>query len=452
MKKASLEDIYLTRYALGDRWNIVSNDICNVSQAVVIPAYAERDFLFLTLDSLAQNPESSREYSLVLCVVNNGQNPPPDVLENNLQTLRCLDALARRKSLRAFSGDKKLHELLERLADCALKIGYIDAATAGREIPAGVGGVGMARKIGMDAALRLLRKSPVQPPLIISLDADSLVENNYLSVIRNGFGLPKIKTAVVAYAHQLPDDKRQRAAIICYEIFLRYWVLGLRYAASPWAYHSIGSAMVTTAASYVEVRGMNKRAAGEDFYFLQKLAKHAPIHYIRETRVYPSARPSERVPFGTGKRIRRFLGGDERQEYLSYDPRIFEIIKRWLSLVRESLFKREDDLIGAAQDIHPQLAAFLISQGFSRVWSRIRSNTKDGKTFHKHFNDWFDGFKTLKLVNFLTRVAYPQINMFVALNEMLGVLGQSDFRIPDASQVSEVEAQLSILRYLREIT
>jgi hypothetical protein len=197
---------------------------------------------------------------------------------------------------------------------------------------------------------------------------------------------------------------------------------------------------------------MNKRAAGEDFYFLQKLAKHAPIHYIRETRVYPSARPSERVPFGTGKRVRRFFGGNLEREYLLYDPRIFEIIKRWLSLVQENLFQHEDDLINAARDIHPQLADFLITQGFPRVWSRIRNNTKDGKTFLKQFSDWFDGFKTLKVVNFLSRTVYPQINMFVALNQMLGALGQSGFRIPDVSQVSEIEDQFRILCYLREIT
>ncbi len=430
---------------------MISREPGEISQVVVIPAYAERDFLFLTLDSLARNARSSLEYSLVLCVVNNGKNPPPEVLENNLQTIRCLDALVRRKSLRVFGGEKKLRGLLEGLADSELKVGYINAATAECEIPAGTGGVGMARKIGMDKALRLLRESPVQPPLIISLDADSLVENNYLSAVRNFFS-PKIPSAVVAYAHQMPDDPRQQAAIISYEIFLRYWVLGLQYAASPWAFHSIGSTMVVATPSYVAVRGMNKRAAGEDFYFLQKLAKHAPIHYIRETRVYPSARPSERVPFGTGKRIRRFLAGDSEEAYLLYDPRIFEIIKRWLSLAQENLFQHEDCLITGAHRIHPQLKTFLIDHGFPRVWSRIRGNTKDKKTFLKQFNDWFDGFKTLKLVHFLTRTVYPQINMFVALDEMLHALDKSDFGMPKASQVSEIEDQLSVLRYLREIT
>ncbi len=432
-------------------WEMVSRGTESISQVVVIPAYAEKDFLFQTLESLAQNAPSSLEYSFVLCVVNNGKNPPPDVRENNLQTIRCLDALIQRKSLRNVSGHPALQRLLSMLADSRLKLGYIDAATAGREIPSGSEGVGMARKIGMDMALRLLPESPVQPALIISLDADSLVADNYLSAIRNDFS-PEMNAAVVAYEHQMPDDLRQREAILCYEIFLRYWVLGLKYAASPWAFHSIGSTMVTTTQAYVEVRGMNKRAAGEDFYFLQKLAKHASIHYLRKTRVYPSARPSQRVPFGTGKSIRRFLGGDWDQAYRLYDPRIFEIIKQWLELAQNRLFQEEDLLLNEALNIHPLLKAFLTGQDFSRVWSRIRKNTKNPKTFLKQFNDWFDGFRTLKLVNFLTRTAYPHVNMVEALKGLLDALGESDFCVPVASQVPKIEDQTALLRYLREIT
>ena len=41
-------------------------------------------------------------------------------------------------------------------SDAGLRIGYIDASSEGYEIPDNEGGVGMARKIGMDMALNLL--------------------------------------------------------------------------------------------------------------------------------------------------------------------------------------------------------------------------------------------------------------------------------------------------------
>lgn len=151
-------------------------------------------------------------------------------------------------------------------------------------------------------ALNLLSSSTSSKKLILCLDADTLVQKNYLSSIENSFQ-KKVKTAIVAYEHQEAGTDEGKAAIYCYEIFLRYWILGLKYARSPYAFHSIGSTMVCTADAYLAVRGMNRRRAGEDFYFLNKLAKIGGINYIKETRVFPSARPSFRVPFGDGRRI-----------------------------------------------------------------------------------------------------------------------------------------------------
>jgi hypothetical protein len=82
-------------------------------------------------------------------------------------------------------------------------------------------------------ALRLLEKNATKNGAIVSLDADTLVEPNYLSVVRDYFR-KNVKTAIMAYAHQMPENPAEQAAICCYEIFLRYWVLGLRYAKSPW--------------------------------------------------------------------------------------------------------------------------------------------------------------------------------------------------------------------------
>ena len=56
MKKNSLIDTYLQNYSTGGKWNLIANDTENISQVVVIPAYAEKEMLFSTLASIAQNP------------------------------------------------------------------------------------------------------------------------------------------------------------------------------------------------------------------------------------------------------------------------------------------------------------------------------------------------------------------------------------------------------------
>jgi len=450
MTKPFLINNYLQNYSTAGKRNLIANNTEDISQVVVIPAYAEKEMLFSTLASIARNEPSSLEYSFILCVINNKNDSPSAVITDNLDTMNYLHSLVRKNSLRRLDSGEGLNHSLQLLAETKLKLGYIDASSRGCEIPGKAGGVGMARKIGMDAALCLLRNSSAERNLILSLDADTLVQKNYLSVI-NKYFRHDVKTAIVAYEHQIPLDYEEMAAICCYEIFLRYWVLGLKYARSPWAFHSIGSTIVTSTESYVKVRGMNKREAGEDFYFLSKLAKIGSIEYIKETCVYPSARPSMRVPFGTGSRVRRFLSG-KTQEYLLYDPQIFAILADWLELMKNPYSYGEDEILMKANHIHPMLKVFLENCRFAAVWSRLRRNVRDEKTLTRQFNEWFDGLKTLKLINYFTCEAYPQINMFAALTRMLSMQGMAELNLNSEVEIPALEDQMEILRYLRTIT
>src|SRR6185503_7192191 len=61
-----------------------------------------------------------------------------------------------------------------------------------------------------------------------------------------------------------------------YEVFLRYYVLGLAAAGSPWAMHTIGSSLAVDLDAYAAVRGVPRRDAAEDFYLVSKVAKLGP--------------------------------------------------------------------------------------------------------------------------------------------------------------------------------
>ena len=200
----------------------------------------------------------------------------------------------------------------------------------------------------MDAALRIIDARAAGGGVICCLDADTLVEENYLSAFRTYFTRTGDPAAVSAYAHQKPDDPKLQAAICCYEIFLRSYVIGLSYAGSPYAFHSIGSTMACTADGYTDVRGMNRRTAAEDFHFLNKLAKIGKIGTITETTVFPSSRPSGRVPFGTGRSMLRFLTGGT-DEYRLYDPRIFVILKEWLAAMEADPDRDPETILDGAR-------------------------------------------------------------------------------------------------------
>jgi len=397
-----------------------------VKQAVVIPALAEKESLFQTLNSLAKNEPEELARTLVICVVNN-RTPSvaaSDEIENNRQTIDILDTMVRGRqvlvggeSFPAYSYENRGQSrrgMIPRQpsASSRLRVGYIDASSPGHELPE-KGGVGMARKIGLDWALAILDPA-ASPGLLLSLDADTLVDPNYLSAVREHFVAQNAWAAAIAYAHRLDGPLEETAAIVCYEIFLRYHVLGLRYAGSPYAFHSIGSTIACRADAYVAVSGMNQRQAGEDFYFLEQLAKTGGVDEIGTTTVYPSARPSSRVPFGTGRRVRRFLA-HTHDEYLLYDPRSYQIIKDWLAIVADHLDGNAADLLTRAGTICPQLRVFLESNNFAQAWERLQRNSAGHQQLHSQFHRWFDGFRTMKLIHHLRDNGFPERPMFESL-------------------------------------
>jgi transcription elongation factor GreA-like protein len=109
----------------------------------------------------------------------------------------------------------------------------------------------------------------------------------------------------------------------------------------------------------------------------------------------------------------------------------------------------ESDILTKARLIDPILESFLIKSDFAAVWSRIRKNVKDEKVMIRQFNDWFDGFKTLKLINYMSKEVYAPINMFTAVNEILNKLGMSEHKYGNDP---DLEGQKNILQHIRKIT
>jgi hypothetical protein len=428
---------------------LVATSVEGIEQTVVIPALAERDSLFRTLATIAQNPANDLRRTLVICVVNNHRPPLTEDVEirNNQETLSVLNALVFGHATNPHLPGG-IRKDIQRISGSSLRLSFIDASSYGLEIPERDGGVGSARKIGMDAALRIIDSETANGGVICCLDADTLVEENYLASVWRYFNRTGDPAAVSAYAHQKPDDPELLAAICCYEIFLRAYVIGLSYAGSPYAFHSIGSTMACTSEGYTAVRGMNRRGAAEDFHFLNKLAKNGKIGVVSETTVFPSPRPSNRVPFGTGQRVNRFLTG-QTDEYRLYDPRIFDILGKWLASVEAAPDRNPESILADAGRIHPQLETYLRTSRFAENWLVIRKNSGDPGQLRRQFHVWFDGLKTLRLVHHLSRSAYPLVPMFNGPTGDIPLAGRPLCRVDSPGVIPEPEEQFQILTSLR---
>lgn len=406
---------YLRNRAACGPWRLEGCKRSNFSGAVVIPALAEEASLFQTLASLATNPPTQLADFLVVVVINNRSTAAAaDRADNQrlLQRLRCGEAP---------------HELA---------LAWVDAGAPGFELAAKEG-VGLARKIGLDLSLTRLDFST--KPLLSCLDADTLVEPNYLLALQSHFATAKAGGAVLPFRHQQPTAPAQRQAIEHYELFLRAHQLGLALAGSPYAYISIGSALACRAEAYLRAGGMNCRTAGEDFYFLQRLAKTCGVAQLRGTTVHPSARLSQRTPFGTGRSVERLLteGSDA---LLCYPPQAYRLLAEWLQRVASSLEASAETLLQAAEGLHPELGHFLSRRGWTQIWPALQRNHPRPQALLAAFHGWFDALKTVQLIHQLCDGPWPRQHPTTALPPLLSWAG-----LVDPSSLTE---QLKLLRRL----
>jgi hypothetical protein len=416
---------YLDGWAEKPVHPLLAGPLDGLSRAIVIPALAERDSLFRTLADLARQPAAELARTLVVVVVNNRRpslEDPADI-RDNLVTLEILEALIAGSNPGPAAETPWLAEDLACMRRSALRLAAIDASSPGFEIP-DRDGVGLARKIGLDRALSVL-DGEQDPVFLVCLDADTRVDAGYLSAVGAFFDRVEAPGAVIDFAHQEAEDPVLREAILRYEVFLRAYVLGLRWAGSPYAFHTIGSTIACTGEAYAAVRGMSRRRAGEDFYFLNKLAKLGLVGRIGGTVVRPSPRPSLRVPFGTGRRMSRVLSGEEAADGELYAPEIFRILREWIGLMEEDPDRSGEEWLDRARRIHPVLAQFLEEQAFLRAWESIRRQAPGPVHLRRQFHGWFDAFRTLRAIHALRDGGLPNVPLLGGVRQLLERAGFS---------------------------
>lgn len=397
---------YLRKRAIAGPWRIEGLPAGPFWGAVVIPSLAESGNLPLTLNSLAANPVGSLSRFLILVVVNQRTDASPEERADNCATLESLPFWKREYGL------EHLH--------------WVDAASAGKELPLKQG-VGLARKIGLDLALTHLDFA-AGDPLLVCLDADTIVQPDYLAAIEGHFAHATAGGASIPYCHRPAGDPAGQAAIDRYELFLRVYVLGLEQAGSPYAFHTVGSAMACRASAYAASGGMNRRLAGEDFYFLQQVHKVAGVAPLTGTIVHPSPRPSHRVPFGTGRSVGDMLAQGEGR-LLFYQPELFDLLREWLACIAGHNGADGAELMRRAGGISSHLRGFLERAGFCATWGNLLRHQSDENRLMAAFHGWFDAFRTMRLLHYLSDSAWPRVPPEQAVGPLLeraGYAGATD--------------------------
>jgi len=366
-----------------------------LSVIIIIPAFNEPD-LKLTLNSLLQN-DPTAIVEVIICV-NYAENTSDAVKKTSKAQHNKLVAWSKGINTEKIS----FHPILLK------------------NLPNKKAGVGYARKVAMDEAAYRFQLINNKKGVIVNLDADCLVSENYVNAISTFFNVNEnCKAANIYYEHIADNESPLSEGIILYELHLRYIVEALKYCKYPYAYHTVGSSFCVNTMVYQQQGGMNLRKAGEDFYFLHKVFPLGYFGEIADAVVYPSSRSSDRVPFGTGKSIADWQNQKRDLNY-SYNLKIFEIVKTLFK--NPMMFYEEENY----KTVVPEtLSSFLATQNFEEVLSEIKNNTNGADAFVKRYYRYWSGFKLWKLIHYLRDNYFENTLLMNSCSDILNFNGIS---------------------------
>ncbi len=365
---------------------------------VVIPACCESDMTNM-LNTLwnCTRPQWDVE---VIVVVNYSEKSDESVIQSSLD------------------GARKVQEWTKTHYKNDFRIRLIEAFN----LPTKHAGAGLARKIGMDEASYRFNRIGNAKGLIISFDADCTCDKNYFKAIEYySERFPSAHGFNIYFEHPVAGNKypdKVYKSIIKYELHLRYVNQFLRYAGFPFAYHTLGSAFAVRAGTYTAQGGMNRRKAGEDFYFLHKIIPLGNFYEINTTRVIPSPRPSERVPFGTGAAINKLLSASD-DVLMTYNPESFIALKDFFATTGQFYKKSLTEIDRLIENTPEPVSGFLQKNNASQAIDEINNNCTSIKTFTSRFFRWFDALRIVKYLNDKHRSHYNLMNIREAAEILL---------------------------------
>jgi hypothetical protein len=367
-------------------------------QVLVLPAYREPSTLLQNLQQLPPGPGRS----LVILVLNRPDSDPDPLANNALRV-----AIGKERTQKS---DGKSIPLTQLNNHTDLYLHDMEALCGPTPMAQGVG---LARKTGCDLALQWMTTGAISGQWICCIDADAIVPKDYFEQLERAER--DAVAAVFPFRHVAGEEQACDTATALYELRLHHHVLGLEYADSPYAYHTLGSCLAVRANSYAQVRGFPKRAGAEDFYLLNKLAKLGPIAHLQGSCIKIQSRSSSRVPFGTGPAVQSILTAyDPGEAPIFYHPHCYEALRALFSGLPELAELPNQNITelltkqGLAAPLAKHSSQALKTLGLESALAHCQRQSTSNAQFLRQFHQWFDAFLTLKFIHAIRDAGWPQ--------------------------------------------
>jgi glycosyltransferase involved in cell wall biosynthesis len=348
---------------------------------IALPVMNETERLPLLIQAIMGQTE--QHFHLVVCV-----NQPDNWWNDPMHLYVCKENLL------------TIH-YLEALEDQRIEI--IDRSSPGKGwLPKGHG-IGVARKLLMDHISEIAKEDDI----IISMDADTVFNKEYFASVAENLRLnPAASAIAIPYYHKLTYNNDLDRAMLRYEIYMRAFAINMWRIRSPYCFTALGSAIALPVWAYKAVGGMTPKLSGEDFYFLQKIVKTGRLLHFNGEIVFPAARLSDRVIFGTGPALIKGIEG-EWSSYPVYNYHLFDKIAEAYKLFGLLYTK----------DVETPLDDFLTRRFRELPWKSLRQNFKSQAHFIRACHEKIDG---LRILQFLKESQLPDEKVSEeALSELL---------------------------------
>jgi hypothetical protein len=151
---------------------------------------------------------------------------------------------------------------------------------------------------------------------------------------------------------------------------------------------------------------MGRQQGGEDFYFLQKVFALGETRELDDVWVYPLARFSDRVPFGTGPALQKII--NRQDEILNvYSRDAFVSLKQLFEMKDAFYLKNNQEVCEMLTALHPALQRFLQETLFLDDIADCNGNSASLAAFQKRFFHHFNAFRIIKYLNAVHPDPFP---------------------------------------------
>jgi len=185
---------------------------------------------------------------------------------------------------------------------------------------------------------------------------------------------------------------------------------------------------------------MTPKTSGEDFYFLQKLRKYGRMLFWNDEKVFPEARFSDRVFFGTGPAMIKGDSGDW-SSYPIYPLELFDEIWETYEMLPSFFINTQTTPV-------VKFLSVLLKE--KDPFELLRKNFKTAENFVRACHEKFDGLRILQFLK-ANQKKYPGTDEEHLMKFLQGNYDQSQLRNLgiDLSSFSFEKSPLADLEKLR---